>query len=224
MELYYVIVITNREKDAVVAQLFQESQLDLPLSYLAGGTATSAILSRNGLSAEEKVVSNAIAGPDSLRQLVRSLKRKLSIDIPGNGIMMAIPIKSVGGEKTLAELTKHTVPGEAVPKMDYSHELIIVIGNEGHSDEVMDAARDAGATGGTVLHARGTGAFGPKRFFQISLAEQKDLIYIAARTEDKAAIMDAIRIKAGSDTPAGAICLSLPISYMEGLRAPDTDA
>ena len=36
--------------------------------------------------------------------------------------------------------------------MDFSHELIMVIMNEGYSDTVMDAARSAGAGGGTVLH------------------------------------------------------------------------
>ena len=43
------------------------------------------------------------------------------------------------------------------PDMQFEHELIIVILNEGYSDMVVDAARSAGAAGGTVLHAKGTG-------------------------------------------------------------------
>ena len=38
-----------------------------------------------------------------------------------------------------------------------NHELIVVIVNDGHSDQVMDAAKEAGAKGGTILHARGSG-------------------------------------------------------------------
>ena len=36
------------------------------------------------------------------------------------------------------------------------YELIVVICNIGYNDMVMDAARQAGATGGTIIHARGT--------------------------------------------------------------------
>lgn len=38
----------------------------------------------------------------------------------------------------------------------FLYELIIAIVNCGHADTVMDAARAAGAAGGTVLHAKGT--------------------------------------------------------------------
>ena len=40
--------------------------------------------------------------------------------------------------------------------MDYNHEVIFCIVNAGFSDSVMDAAKQFGARGGTVIHARGT--------------------------------------------------------------------
>ena len=40
-----------------------------------------------------------------------------------------------------------------------SHELVVVVCNHGYTDDVMDVARSAGAGGGTVLHAKGTGGF-----------------------------------------------------------------
>ena len=42
--------------------------------------------------------------------------------------------------------------------MTFSHECIVCIVNTGFSDAVMDAAREFGARGGTVIHGRGTGA------------------------------------------------------------------
>ena len=65
--------------------------------------------------------------------------------------------------------------------MNFDYELIVVILNEGHSDMVMDAARSAGAGGGTVLHAKGTGAIGTEKFFGVTLANEKDVIYIGRR-------------------------------------------
>ena len=49
------------------------------------------------------------------------------------------------------------------------HELIISIFNRGYSDTVMDAAKKAGARGGTVLNARGTGSHEVEKFFGITI-------------------------------------------------------
>lgn len=71
--------------------------------------------------------------------------------------MLTVPLKSVAGGKTLSYLTDDLKAGGA-PNMNFEHELITVILNEGYSDFVMDAARAAGAGGGTVLHARARAA------------------------------------------------------------------
>lgn len=223
MELNYVITITDRSKAADMAALYAAAGMTLVLTQLGRGTATSEHLSMYGLEATEKAVVSAVAGPEATKQLIKAAKRKLFIDIPGNGILMAIPIKSVGGGSTLAYLTDNKAPGGTAPDMNFQHELIIVVLNEGFSDFVMDAARSAGAAGGTVLHAKGTGAVKAERFFGVALADEKDIIYIVSRAGEKAAIMRAIREKAGPETKAGAICFSLPISAVAGLRMLEDD-
>lgn len=87
----------------------------------------------------------------------------------------------------------------------------------------MDAARGAGATGGTVLHAKGTGRTASEKFFGVSLAEEKDLIYILASSSKKSEIMKAITSNCGTGTKAGAICFSLPVSEVAGLRRLDDE-
>lgn len=223
MELNYVITITDRSKRDEMAALYSNNGLHMTLTHLGKGTATTEHLSIYGLEATDKAIIGAVAGPDSTKQLIKAAKRKMFMDIPGNGIMMSIPIKSVGGGKTLAYLTDNKAPGGAAPEMTFSHELIIVILNEGYSDRVMDAARAAGAAGGTVLHAKGTGAVRAEKFFGVSLADEKDVIYIVARSSEKADIMRSINENAGTGTRAGAICFSLPISSVVGLRAFEDD-
>lgn len=70
-----------------------------------------------------------------------------------------------------------------------------------------------------MLHAKGTGSGRAEKFFGVTLADEKDVVYIVARSEEKAAIMKAIKENAGPGTPAGAICFSLPISSVAGLRS-----
>ena len=80
----------------------------------------------------------------------------------------------------------------------------------------MDAAREGGARGGTVLHAKGTAAKGNTTFFGVSLAEEKEVILVVAKGDDRNSIMRAIMQKAGANTSAGALAFSLPISYAAG--------
>ena len=218
MELYCVIAITDHERGEAMNTLYRAAGLRGILSMPGRGTATSEHLAIYGLDATEKYVISGVGNGDEAEGLIKSAKRKLFIDIPGNGVMLTIPLKSVAGGKTLAYLTDEQKLGGA-PRMDFEHELIIVILNEGYSDFVMDAARAAGAGGGTVLHAKGTGGTRGERFFSVSLADEKDMIYIIAHKDEKAAIMRSINEQAGPGSRAGAICFSLPISSVAGLRA-----
>ena len=218
MELYCVIAITDHERGEAMNTLYRAAGLRGILSMPGRGTATSEHLAIYGLDATEKYVISGVGNGDEAEGLIKSAKRKLFIDIPGNGVMLTVPLKSVTGGKTLAYLTDEQKLGGA-PRMDFEHELIIVILNEGYSDFVMDAARAAGAGGGTVLHAKGTGGTRGEKFFSVSLADEKDMIYIIAHKDEKAAIMRSINEQAGPGSRAGAICFSLPISSVAGLRA-----
>lgn len=88
----------------------------------------------------------------------------------------------------------------------------------------MDAARSAKAPGGTVIHAKGTGAEHAKKFLGISLAEEKELIFTMVRSGQKNEIMRAIMEQSGPGTPAGGITFSLPVTATAGLRVPEPEA
>lgn len=202
MELYYIIAITDHDRGEAMGSLYHAAGLHLILSMPARGTATSEHLAIYGLDATEKCVIAAVGSAQEADSLIRSAKRKLFIDIPGNGVMLTVPLKSVAGGKTLSYLTDDLKAGGA-PNMNFEHELITVILNEGYSDFVMDAARAAGAGGGTVLHAKGTGGTRGEKFFSVSLADEKDMIYIIAHKDEKAAIMRSINEQAGPGTQSG---------------------
>ena len=218
MELYYIIAVTDSDRGEAMNALFRETGLPMILSAPGRGTAKNEHLAVYGLDETPKTVTTSVASAQEAAQLVKAAKRKLFLDIPGNGILLTVPLKSVAGGRTLAYLTNDLKTG-GTPHMEFNHELIVVILNEGYADLVMDAARAAGAGGGTVLHAKGTGSKRGEKFFGVSLADEKDMVYIIAYADEKAAIMRAINENAGPGTKAGAICFSLPISSVAGLRA-----
>ena len=223
MILDLVAAIVDRDKAKYMADVFESHKLPLVLAMLGRGTASSEVLDLYGLEAKEKALLMTVAGADMTKQLIRAAKRKLFIDVPGNGIMLAIPIKSVGGGKTLAFLSGGAAPDGAAPEMKFDQELLMAVINEGHSDPVMDAARSAGAAGGTVLHAKGTGGALSQKFLGVSLADEKEVVLIVSKAGEKAAIMKAIADNCGVGTPSGAISFSLPISSVAGLRVLDDD-
>ena len=94
--------------------------------------------------------------------------------------------------------------------------MIIIVANEGRTDQVMNAARAAGATGGTVLHGKGSGSQNPKKFYNVSIASEKEVILMVAQSDRKAAIMQSVLHQAGPDSEAGAVLFSLPVSEVAG--------
>ena len=123
----------------------------------------------------------------------------MRIDVPGTGIAFIIPVSSIGGKRALQFLTEHqtfALKEESTLK-DTCHELLLVIANQGHTGSIMDAARAAGAGGGTVIHAKGTGMEGAAHFMGVELVNEKELVLIVSRTTLKNQIMQAIMQGAG---------------------------
>ena len=222
MELYQLLAVVDRETEPRLEGIFTSAGAVVGLSQPASGTAGSDILARFGLASTEKRIAMTIATGAQQRMIFQMARKFLYLDIPGNGILAAIPVKAVAGQQTLSFLTDSEITG-GVPSMDFEYELIVVVLNAGYADMVMDAAREAGAGGGTVLHAKGTGSTRSEKFFSVRFADEKDMIYIVAHKSEKAAIMKAVSQKAGPSTEARGICFSLPISDVMGLRSRVTD-
>lgn len=100
-------------------------------------------------------------------------------------------------------------------KVDY--ELIISVVNRGFADDVMDAAKSAGAFGGTVLHARGTGAKEAEKFFGIIVQPEKDMVWILTEREKRSDIMRAIHAGIQMESAGKGMCFSLPVDSVTGL-------
>lgn len=90
-------------------------------------------------------------------------------------------------------------------------ELIFCIINNGYSDLVMNAAKNEGATGGTILHARGTGNADIEKFFGISISPEKEIVLIVVDSDIKDNVVSAIYKDAGLDTKGQGIVFTVPV-------------
>ncbi|MDR0356921.1 MAG: P-II family nitrogen regulator [Clostridiales Family XIII bacterium] len=103
---------------------------------------------------------------------------------------------------------------------DYSNTefgLIVTIVNRGYADTVIDAAREAGARGGTVLYARGTGIHETEKFMNISIQPEKEMVLTLVRKGAVKDVTHAILIAAGLKTQGRGISFTLPVTDVVGI-------
>lgn len=100
--------------------------------------------------------------------------------------------------------------------MEGGYSMILTIINKGYSDQVMEAARAAGAQGGTIINARGTGKTESDVFMGIQIHPEKELVLIIAENSLRRDIMVAIYKEAGLETDAGGYSFSLPVEEIVG--------
>ena len=101
----------------------------------------------------------------------------------------------------------------------FSHEVILCIVNAGFSDAVMDAAKEFGARGGTVLRARGTANSEAEKLFNIVIQPEKEVVMILVDSSIRDDILHALYRAVGLNTPGQGIAFSLPVDQVVGLTA-----
>lgn len=99
------------------------------------------------------------------------------------------------------------------------NELIICIVNTGFTDVVMDAAREKGARGGTVIHGRGTASKEAEEFFHISIQPDKEMVMILVPSSIKDDVLHAVYQSAGLKTAGQGIAFALPVTNVVGISS-----
>ncbi|MDR1247840.1 MAG: hypothetical protein LBK63_00920, partial [Treponema sp.] len=149
---------------------------------------------------------------------------KLGLHNPGAGIAFVLPLSGIN--QPILQVFKESIEknfnislGMEAEKMnsETKFDLIISVVNQGYSDEFMAVAREAGASGGTVVNARGMAHQGPVKFFGISVQDEKEIIAILSARERKAPIMQAVSQAFGISSQAAGIIFSLPVDSVAGL-------
>ena len=135
----------------------------------ARGTASGKILNFLGLGDKSREMVLVVTDSDTAGKIVD--------DVRSDGHMKGVVamLRSDGEEK-----------------MASKWKMITIIVSTGYSDDIMDAARKAGATGGTVTHARGTGTEEDIKFMGVDIVPEKEMIMILCESERTQQIMDAV--------------------------------
>lgn len=212
-----VAVIEKHKCDDVVAEARKAGALGGTV-LMGRGTAQSKWLRILGLDDVEKELLYCIL-PAHLVQPVMDAIRNAPGLARARGIMFTLNVLDIFRHHASGAAFSHIQEepmSESSPELS-GYELLSVIVNSGGADQVMDAARRAGATGGTVIHARGTARPDDATFFGITIVPEKELVMILSPKADSARIMDSIRADFQNAEPGSGIAFRTPVESFETL-------
>ena len=91
-------------------------------------------------------------------------------------------------------------------------ELVVCIVNAGYSENVMKAARSAGARGGSIVRGRGSANPESEEFLGVTIQPDKEIVLVLVTADIKDAVLKTIYKNAGLSTEGAGIVFSLPVS------------
>ena len=217
-----LLLIATPKLVGKAAGLFKEENIPIQYVFHAQGTATSEVMDMLGLDGVDKNVLMSMMSKEWADEMRKKLRKKLHLGMPNTGIAFTLVMS--GGSGHIVQIMEGMEPEERksaerneTDMTENEYSMIMAIVNQGFSEEVMNAARPMGASGGTVFHSRRVGTKEAMKFWKISVQEEREVVLILAQKEDKLAIMQEIGKQCGMNSKAQGIVMSLPVDGIEGL-------
>lgn len=203
-------------------KLFDEARAPLQYRLDGHGTASREVLDMLGLDSGDKNLLLSFLPRAFADDMLLRLRRSLRLGTAGSGIACTIPL--TGGSNRMIQMLetvneeRRAAQTRRMPVMEVNaYQMVLAVVNQGYSEDVMAAARPAGAGGGTVLHSRRVGNEETMTFWGISVQPEKEIVMILCRQEEKLNIMKAIAEKCGMKSEAQGIVISVPVETVVGL-------
>lgn len=216
--LVSVVDVPQSEK---VLRLYRDTHVLVDFVCMAHGTAKTEMLDLLGIGETAKAIVLCLTDQERARLLLDRLGHGLQMRYPGKGIAFTVPINGIG-VRWHRLLTQMEVESEGEASMSKSEracglDAVVVVMERGYTNVAMDAARKAGARGGTVIAARGIAEDEVKRFFGIEIQAEKEIVFLIVRSEERQEVMTALMKAVGMNTRSHGLVLSVPLSSAIGL-------
>ena len=218
-----LVTIVEHGKGERITNLANAQHIHFNLLLHGRGTASSDILDMLGLGSTEKDVVVCALPRSSVKQMLHSVAEEMRLKRPGTGVAFSLPLSGINEliARIILDERKQQDQGsaqeEAADMGAEKHWLVLAVVNPGITDQVMAAAKEAGATGGTILHARGVGRENAEAFLGVSIQSEREIVAILCPREKGPSIMQAINASFGPKSGAKGIIFSLPVRDMMGI-------
>lgn len=218
-----LISIVERGQGKELTRFYAAHGLSCHFQTAGHGTASSELLDILGVGSPERDVLLSFGENERVKQMFWQLHEEEENPVRARGIVCSMPLAALNtlaaaallrGTETKNERGAERMQGKIAEE---EHSLILIVVNQGHTDEVMNTARSAGARGGTIIRSRWAGAEEAETFYGITLQAEKEVIAILAGDGRRKLIMESVNKKHGMNTAAGAMICSVAVDEMQRL-------
>lgn len=220
-----LVMVTRVEDEKKLARVLDFLHIPIAFQCRGKGTAPSELMDILGFRGTTRLVTIAFRPRFLVHSLFDELERRLSFSRRGGGIAFTVPIIGMQGhmmqmlnEEARDMIEKRIEGAEEKMKETSGYSVIWVATENGFSDEVVDAARAAGARGGTVIKGRRKNSEKASLYFGVPIQEEQEFVMILVEKEKRTRVMTAISDACGLRTPAHGIVFSLPVDEVIGLE------
>ena len=220
-----LVGIINKEDELKFCEAVNGISGALHFSGLGHGTAPSSHRSYFGFDEIDKRVTMSLIPADLEYSILSAVGHALKMYLLGKGIAFTIPLTGISGlveHGILADNRRQNEKSAArgrISKKEKStmHELVICVVNRKFTEEAIDAARAAGATGATVFHTKSLANQIAEHNIGTSVPQETDSVFFLTTPEYKLKIMESVRDAAGLKTEGGGIIFSVPVDDLVGI-------
>ena len=209
-DLRVMVTIVTPVIAAVAAHVFAECEVPILYDIEGEGTASKEWMQLLRLGSSEKKILISVLPKEQAYEMSEKLGRCLPLKKAGTGIVFTMPLDGMHDYSQ----TQKDDAGHQPEKMEYS--MVAAIAKKGSSEEVMDAARTVGASGGTVVHASKITSEKILNLWGLSEEGDREIILILSTAEKKSGLMAAIEARCWK-TEAQARTFASPVDRVEGL-------
>lgn len=200
-DIELICVIINFGQASKLIKAAKHHGITGATATLGTGTVHNRILDFIGLSDIRKEVVYLAAEKETAYRALEELDREFEFNKPNHGIAFTTSICGIVGTKSIA-CGKNGHEGGVNQIM---YHIITTIVDKGRAEDVMTAAEQAGAKGGTIINARGAGVHETSKLFSMEIEPEKEMVLILSEAEMTEAIADSIHKALKLDEPGNGI-------------------
>ncbi len=216
-----LFLIASQKIGQKAEKLLTECNIPVQYHIHAKGTASSEFADIIGLGGVDKSVIVSVLPKNTADKMLSKMRNQLYLGTPNSGVAFTVSLSSASARiMQLMKVFDDNSNEERIKteNMDNKYCMIMAFVNQGFSEDVMAAAKPAGAGGGTVFHSRRVGSEESVQLWGISVQQEREIVLILAHKDNKKAIMQAISEKCGTHSEANGTVIAVPVDNVEGLN------
>ncbi len=208
-----LLSIVERDKGKKLIKELQGIDIKVNFQCVGMGTAPTEMLDIFGLGTKEKDIVISLGMEENVKDMMANFGKKFESHSKYGGLMIVLRLSAVN--RLLTEVLsfnneKKSDKGDGAMKNEHHNNLIIISVNEGYSGDVMQVARKAGATGGTVIKGRLADVELMGDISTKEMDEEREIIVILAPLETSKQIMEEVNKQFGLTSNANGITFAIP--------------